>query len=283
MPEGLLPEKPGYPCRASRTGCFSDGKLNWYWIQVNNNLQAAPNSSQETYPGYRNPDNFIVVSDAYPTVTAMAADLILPAAMWVEKEGAYGNAERERMSGGNSCNAPGKARSDLWQLAEFSKRFTTDEVWPKEMLDANPDYRGKTLFDVLFKNGNVDRFPLSDLDPEYENPRRCDFGFYIQKGLFKEYATFGRGHGHDLAPFDIYHQVRGLRWPVVDGKETLWRYREGYDPYVKPGEGVRFYGRPDGRAVILACPTSRRRNPRTRNTISGWSLAGCWNTGIPAR
>ena len=24
----------------------------------------------------------------------MAADLILPAAMWVEKEGAYGNAER---------------------------------------------------------------------------------------------------------------------------------------------------------------------------------------------
>ena len=40
------------------------------------------------------PDNFIVVSDVYPTVTALAADLILPAAMWVEKEGAYGNAER---------------------------------------------------------------------------------------------------------------------------------------------------------------------------------------------
>jgi len=48
--------------------------------------------------------------------------------------------------------------------------------------------------------------------------------------------------------------VRGLRWPVVDGKETLWRYREGRDPYVKPGEGVKFYGRPDGRAVILGVP-----------------------------
>ncbi len=253
VPEGLLPGKPGFHA-VEQDRMLRDGKLNWYWIQVNNNLQAAPNNSQETYPGYRNPDNFIVVSDAYPTVTALAADVILPAAMWVEKEGAYGNAERRTHLWRQLVNAPGEGRSDLWQLAEFSKRFTTDEVWPAELLDANPDYRGKTLFDVLFKNGNVDRFPLSDLDPEYENQESRDFGFYIQKGLFEEYATFGRGHGHDLAPFDEYHKVRGLRWPVVDGKETLWRYREGRDPYVKPGEGVKFYGRPDGRAVILGVP-----------------------------
>jgi nitrate reductase NapA len=253
VPEGLLPGEPGFHA-VEQDRMLRDGKLNWYWIQVNNNLQAAPNNSQETHPGYRNPDNFIVVSDAYPTVTTMAADLILPAAMWVEKEGAYGNAERRTHLWRQLVNAPGDSRSDLWQLAEFSKRFTTDEVWPKELLDANPDHRGKTLFDVIYRNGSVDRFPLSDIDPEYENHEARDFGFYIQKGLFEEYATFGRGHGHDLAPFDMYHQVRGLRWPVVDGKETLWRYREGYDPYVKPGEGVKFYGRPDGRAVILGVP-----------------------------
>jgi nitrate reductase NapA len=28
----------------------------------------------------------------------------------------------------------------------------------------------------------------------------------------------------------MYHEARGLRWPVVDGKETRWRYREGSDP-----------------------------------------------------
>ena len=66
----------------------------------------------------------------------------------------------------------------------------------------------------------------------------------MQKGLFEEYAGFGRGHGHDLAPFDTYHEVRGLRWPVVNGKETRWRYREGSDPYVKAGTGVQFYGNP---------------------------------------
>ncbi|MGH0332685.1 periplasmic nitrate reductase subunit alpha, partial [Sinorhizobium meliloti] len=84
----------------------------------------------------------------------------------------------------------------------------------------------------LFKNGNVDRFPASEISREYANREAEAFGFYIQKGLFEEYASFGRGHGHDLAPYDRYHEERGLRWPVVDGKETLWRYREGYDPYV---------------------------------------------------
>ncbi len=253
LPDGLLPEKPGYHA-VQQDRMLKDGKLNFYWVQVNNNLQAAPNNSQETYPGYRNPDNFIVVSDAYPTVTAMAADVILPAAMWVEKEGAYGNAERRTHVWHQLVQAPGEARSDLWQLAEFSKRFKTDEVWPEEILAANPDYRGRTLYDVLFRNGSVDRFPLSDMDPDYANNEAKEFGFYIQKGLFEEYAEFGRGHGHDLAPYDRYHKERGLHWPVVDGQETLWRYREGYDPYVKSGEGVKFYGRPDGRAVILAVP-----------------------------
>jgi nitrate reductase (cytochrome) len=253
VPEGLLPAEPGYHA-VLQDRKLKDGELNFYWIQVNNNLQCAPNVANETYPGYRNPANFIVVSDAYPTVTAMAADLILPAAMWVEKEGAYGNAERRTHFWHQLVEAPGEARSDLWQLMEFARRFVTDEVWPAEILAAHPEFKGKTLFDVLYRNGNVDRFALEDLEPGYANHEAQHFGFYVQKGLFEEYARFGRGHGHDLAPFDVYHEVRGLRWPVVDGNETRWRYREGYDPYVAPGKEVEFYGRPDGRAVILAVP-----------------------------
>jgi nitrate reductase NapA len=253
LPEGHLPDWIGAHA-VEQDRKLHDGEINFYWVQVNNNMQAAPNITQETYPGYRNPDNFIVVSDAYPTVTAMSADLILPAAMWVEKEGAYGNAERRTHFWHQLVEAPGEARSDLWQLMEFSKRFTTDEVWPAETLAAHPDYAGKTLFDVLYANGHTNRFPSTEVDPAYLNREAEHFGFYVQKGLFEEYAEFGRGHGHDLADFDTYHEVRGLRWPVVNGQETRWRYREGYDPYVTPGAGVEFYGRPDGRAVILAVP-----------------------------
>jgi nitrate reductase NapA len=107
---------------------------------------------------------------------------------------------------------------------------------------------------VLFANGNVNRFPLSDIEPGYESAESKAFGFYVQKGLFEEYAEFGRHHGHDLAPFGDYHQSRGMRWPVVNGKETLWRYREGYDPYVEKGTGVQFYGFPDKKARLFALP-----------------------------
>ena len=82
--------------------------------------------------------------------------------------------------------------------------------------------------------------------------RSQENGYHVERALWEEYRQFGNGHGHDLAPFETYHKVRGLRWPVVDGKETSWRFREGFDPYVKKGEGVSFYGKKqeENRATI---------------------------------
>ncbi len=260
LPEGTLPGKKGYHA-VLQNRMLKDGKLNAYWVMCNNNMQAAANMNEETLPGYRNPDNFIVVSDPYPTVTAVAADLILPTAMWIEKEGAYGNAERRTQFWREQISAPGESKSDLWQLVEFSKRFKIEEVWPEDLLAAKPEYRGKTLYDVLYANGQVDKFPKQDITDSdgnrYNNHEMESLGFYVQKGLFEEYRRFqfeGPKKGHELADFDTYHKVRGLRWPVVDGKETLWRYREGYDPFVERGKQVTFYGKPDGRANIITAP-----------------------------
>ncbi|HMN71056.1 MAG TPA: nitrate reductase catalytic subunit NapA, partial [Rhodoblastus sp.] len=253
LPPGTLNDKIGYHA-VLQNRMLKDGKLNAYWVQCTNNMQTAPNMNEEGYPGYRNPANFIAVSDPYPTVTATSADLILPTAMWMEKEGAYGNAERRTQFWRQQVKAPGEARSDLWQTIEFSKYFKVEEVWPEELIARKPEYRGKTLYDVLFANGSVDKFPKGDVQKGFDNSEAEAFGFYVQKGLFEEYAAFGRGHGHDLADFEQYHKARGLRWPVVDNKETLWRFREGYDPYVKAGEGVAFYGKPDKKARIIFCP-----------------------------
>ena len=260
LPEGTIPPKPGYHA-VLQNRMLKDGKLNAYWVMCNNNVQAAPNFNEETYPGYRNPENFIVVSDPYPTVTAIAGDLILPTAMWTEKEGAYGNAERRTQFWRQQVKAPGEAKSDLWQLVEFSKRFKVEEVWPADLIAKQPGVKGKTLYEVLFKNGQVDKYPKQQVTDsrgnKYDNDEMDDFGFYLQKGLFEEYRRFGTEgpkKGHDLGEFDAYHKARGMRWPVVKGKETLWRYREGYDPFVKKGEGVKFYGKKDGKANIIFAP-----------------------------
>ncbi|HCM0800180.1 TPA: periplasmic nitrate reductase subunit alpha [Vibrio parahaemolyticus] len=251
LPEGTIPPKPGFHA-VLQDRMLNDGVLNCYWVQCNNNMQAGPNINTERLPGYRNPENFIVVSDPYPTATAQAADLILPTAMWIEKEGAYGNAERRTQAWYQQVGTVGDAKSDLWQVMEFSKRFKMEEVWPEELLTKAPQYRGKTMYDMLFKNGQVDKFPLEEARELNDDSHH--FGFYVQKGLFEEYATFGRGHGHDLAPYDVYHTVRGLRWPVVDGKETQWRFKEGSDPYAKAGSGWDFYGNADGKAKIISAP-----------------------------
>lgn len=253
VPPGTIQEKPGYHT-VLQSRKLKDGEIKVYWTQVTNNIQAGPNVMQEILPGWRNPEAFVIVSDIYPTVSAQAADLILPAASWVEKEGAYGNAERRTQFWHQLVNAPGDARSDLWQTVALSQRIRTDDVWSEEFLAGAPEFRGKTLFEVLFKNGNVDRYPLEDMREGYPNQESVDFGFYIQKGMFQEYREFGKGKGKDLADFDVYHGNRGLRWPVVDGQETLWRYKEGLDPYVEAGTDFQFYAIPDKRARIFAVP-----------------------------
>ena len=260
LPKGFINGKVGYHA-VLQSRMLKDGKLKCYWVTCNNNMQAGPNTNDETYPGWRNPETFVVVSDPYPTVSALSADLILPTAMWTEKEGAYGNAERRTQFWRQQVSPPGEAKSDLWQFIQFAKRFTVEEAWPAEMIEKMPEYKGKTLYDVLFANGQVNKFPLSDIAKandhawaSYANDESQELGYYLQKGLFEEYAEFGRGHGHDLAEFDAYHKARGLRWPVVDGKETLWRFREGYDPYVDTGSDIQFYGHKDKRAVIFALP-----------------------------
>ncbi|MCB1034165.1 MAG: molybdopterin-dependent oxidoreductase, partial [Acidobacteria bacterium] len=59
--------------------------------------------------------------------------------------------------------------------------------------------------------------------------------------MFEEYRRFTLGHGKDLASYQQLKETRGLLWPVVDGKETSYRYAAGHDPYVKKAKGVHFY------------------------------------------
>jgi nitrate reductase NapA len=192
----------------------------------------------------------------------MSADLILPSAMWMEKEGSYGNAERRGQFWRQQVKAPGACKSDLWQYLEFAKRFKVEEVWPADLVAKAPELKGKTLYEALYLNGQINAFGKEETAktnahapmPNYTNDETEDFGFYVQKGIWSEYQQFGKGKGKDLGDFDHYHKVRGLRWPVVNGKETLWRYREGFDPYIKAGETLKFYGKPDGKAVIFALP-----------------------------
>ncbi len=246
---------------------LEDGKIKWLWVQVTNPFQSSANANH-WIEAARKLDNFIVVSDVYPTLSSKVADLILPSAMIYEKWGGYGNAERRTQLWRQVVLPPGEARSDVWQMMEFSKRFTLAEVWGEQPVPGveAPGYEkgklpsvlptaealgykpGSTLYEVLFATSSAKKFAWPD-PVAFGKPNstvvHAGIKWFPEKALFEEYRQFGLGHGHDLAPFDVYFQreVSGLRWPVVDGKETRWRFNDEYDPYAKKGSGIDFYGK----------------------------------------
>ena len=257
---------------------IEDGHVKFAWVNVCNPYQDSASASH-WIKAARQMDNFIVCSDGYPGISAKVADLILPTAMIFEKWGAYGNAERRTQHWRQQVLPVGESMSDTWQWAEFAKRFTVRDLWMKDVkvawgkkdLPAISEAAVRaagytpetTMFDILFANKKAEAYKIDMNDPiqagydntdgvgDSRNIQGSDgktwegYGFFIQKYLFEEYADFGRGHAHDLADFDTYHKVRGLKWPVVDGKETQWRFNAKYDPYAaKENTGdFAFYGK----------------------------------------
>jgi len=269
---------------------LESGKMRWLWVQVTNPFQSTANANH-WLSAAREKDCFIVVSDIYPTYSCKVADLILPCAGHYEKWGLYGNSERRTQAWRQVVNPPGDARSDVWQMLEFSKRFTLAEVWGKQPVPglSAPDFEDgylpdvlaeakkmgyrpdQTLYEVLFATPAARAFSWPD--PAAGDHACCTaeasgLDWFPEKALFEEYRQFGLHHAHDLASFDTYYRddVRGLRWPVIDGKETPWRFNGNYDPYVADGADFDFYG-----PALKALPEGTLAGPTGGDKVS---LAG---------
>lgn len=272
IPEKTINPKVGRAFMEILRG-MEDDSVNFVWTQVVNPFQAAPNSNH-WLKAARHPNNFIVVADAYPTYSCRYADLILPAAMIFEKWGLYGNAERRTQGWQQMATPPGEARTDLWMMMEFAKRIKLKDVWgeqsvPGLKVEGYEDGKLPSVLDEAQKMGYTPETTLYEVlyarksntnvawpDPAFvckinSTVAPSKLNWFPEKALFSEYRQFTLGDGHDLADFDTYlnSKTRGLMWPVVNGKETPYRFNQDFDPYVKEG-GYAFYGK-----LFKAIPT----------------------------
>ncbi|OEH85879.1 nitrate reductase catalytic subunit [Desulfuribacillus stibiiarsenatis] len=206
--EGTIKPTPGRPLMRMFQGTV-DGDIKGMWVMATNPGHSLPNVNK-----YRAGMEkcFLVVSEGFhPTRTSELADVILPAAVWCEKEGLYGNAERRTQHMAKAIDAPGETKPDVWALLEVAKRM-----------------------------GYGDYFKYNSIDDIFAEYRRCTVGT-----------------GYDVAPLERLRKERGVRWPVVGdgmGTEGSIRYAAPWDPYVKAEEKIKFYGKPDGKAVIFFRP-----------------------------
>ena len=70
--------------------------------------------------------DFLVVQDIFMTATAQLADVVLPAAVWAEKEGTYTSTERRVQWSQRAISPPGEALSDLEIVCNVANHLGLD-------------------------------------------------------------------------------------------------------------------------------------------------------------
>jgi formate dehydrogenase major subunit len=105
--------------------------------------------SQNVHSALDNLD-FLVVQDIFMTATAQLADVVLPAAVWAEKEGSFTNTERRVQWSHKALEPPGAALCDLEIVCKVAKGLGLDFDYPDaasvlaEINRTVPQYAGIT-------------------------------------------------------------------------------------------------------------------------------------------
>jgi nitrate reductase NapA len=207
--------------------------------------------------GKQRPDKpFIVVADAYPTRTTELADVVLPAAMWCEKEGVFGMSERRYQFLPQIVEPVGEARADFDILLDLAARLEKAGVVPEGYI------HGK---------------------------------FQTPADVWDEMREASRGTAYDFTGMTRprLKEERGIRWPCPDEQHggTARRFVKGEDPLLdagpyaddslQPGE-VSFYGQPDKRAIVWLRPMKPPAEPPDDEypyVLSTGRVLEHWHTG----
>ncbi len=251
LPEGYLDaiQKPGmHTVKIFRE--MSKGNLDFLWTAHNNWAQSMPNLTRFLGQGDKKGifDTFIVVNEVYPTLSTQYADVVLPVALWVEREGQFGNAERRTAVFEKAVDPPGEAKWDLWAFMEVAHR-----VLDGEQID------GKDAFDHLFgfiydkgahdfkNDGRETNRLLWEEYRIFSNPEMNEKAKAINDDADGKFNAKLKMEAKQLAPYEEYLARHGMTWPVrnVDGKwlETHWRFADGKQADGFDEIGVAKYGK----------------------------------------
>ncbi|HEX4278760.1 MAG TPA: nitrate reductase [Bryobacteraceae bacterium] len=192
-------------------------KIRALWIIATNPLVSYPNQGLLRH-GLSNLD-FLVVQDGYhPTPTTELADLVLPAAIWGEKEGTYTNSERRVSKVNPAVEPPGEARSDFEIFLAVARELGChDSLFPgwKEPEDAFNEWRRVSrgrlcdysgLSYELLRTKGATQWPLAD------GAARVDSSRLYADGVFKTADGRGKLICAEWAPFP---EQPGREYPFV--------------------------------------------------------------------
>ena len=118
-------------------------KIRGLWIIGTNPVVSYPNVDV-LKQALADLDFFVVQDGFHPTPTTELADLVLPAAIWGEKEGTYTNSERRVSKANRAVDPPGEAKSDFDIVLELANTLgCAEELFPgwREPKDAFEEWK----------------------------------------------------------------------------------------------------------------------------------------------
>ncbi|HET9495141.1 MAG TPA: formate dehydrogenase subunit alpha, partial [Chloroflexia bacterium] len=129
-----VPQTDGWKIPEMWEAAFA-GKLKAMWIVGYDAAQTEPNS--RLVRGALDALDLLVVSDLFMSETALLADVVLPAAGALEKDGTFTNGERRVQRVRRAIDPPGQARSDWEAICAVSEAMGTPMRYshPYEIMD----------------------------------------------------------------------------------------------------------------------------------------------------
>jgi predicted molibdopterin-dependent oxidoreductase YjgC len=162
--------------------------------------------------------DILVVQDIFLNETAKYADVVLPSACFVEKDGTFTNTERRVQRIRKALNAPGQAKADWEIIAALSDRmgypmdFASAEAIMDEIRTVTPSYGGIT-YERIEKEGL--QWPCPTL--EHQGTR------FLHKDRFTR--GLGLFHAIDYIPPD---EMPDKDFPMVlSTGRVLYHYHTG--------------------------------------------------------
>ncbi len=184
-----ISDKPGLTA-TEMFEALESGKMKAVWIICTNPLVSLPDS-RRAEKALQNA-KFVVVQDiSHNADTAKFADLLLPAAGWLEKEGTMTNSERRISYLPKGINPPGEALPDIEILIRFAKKMnfngfnfnSAEEIYKEHCaLTKNTNIDISFLNYNRLKNEGTFQWPV----PDYNHPGTprlfTDKKFYTPSG-----------------------------------------------------------------------------------------------------
>lgn len=176
VPEGTISPDNGFDA-ISLFQAMGRGDVDCTLIMSTNPMQSLPNILPYREAMER---SFVVVADAFhPTETTRYADVVLPAAMWVEKRGVFSQSERRYHYVPNLVEPRGEARSDFDIIIDFADRLGHSDLFPNRTqadiwdewrkISAHSDYNFEGITYERLKNQPGLLWPC----PDEDHPGTC--------------------------------------------------------------------------------------------------------------